>query len=404
MIDKNVLLGCIYIPPENAKYASNDAFNDIETEMSDLIEKTKSYVSLVGDLNAKTKLLSDIVILDSKLFEILDDIVDDDVLSYVYNYENLLQNDVPIKRYSTDISVPNNYGYKLIDFCKRNNLYIGNGRLPGKDFLVGEKSCKNVSLIDYILFSSHVFPLFKSFYVSEFNPLFSDVHSSLCFKFHAPVNNFTINSLDDSSNTPTHVPRWIPTKQNQFIESINNDVTMFTTIESLLNELDEKGQGQHTKNTINSVVSKVGELFKNSAKKVFGSEENRDAMRKASKKYKTQMNTKYKKLQHNCEQDLRNTTKPDRKKFWKILNRFRKREKNKNVDITIEQLYEYFRSLNKNDCEDDPDHLNESVHNLDNQVIIDILDCEITGEEICKAIQSLNNDKAPGDDEIVNEF
>ncbi|CAC5392713.1 unnamed protein product [Mytilus coruscus] len=182
--------------------------------MSDLIEKTNSYVSLVGDLNAKTKLLSDIVLPDSKLFEILDDIVDDDVLSYVYDYENFLQNDVPMKRYSTDISVPNNYGYKLSDFCKRNNLYTGNGRLPGKDFLVGEKTCKNVSLIDYILFSSHVFPLFKSFDVSidvydvsEFNPLFFDVHSSLCFKFHAPVNNFSINSLDDSSNTPTHVPK-----------------------------------------------------------------------------------------------------------------------------------------------------------------------------------------------------
>ncbi|CAG2249442.1 unnamed protein product [Mytilus edulis] len=46
---------------------------------------------------------------------------------------------------------------------------------------------------------------------------------------------------------------------------------MFTTIESLLDELDEQGQGQHTKNTINLVVNKVGELFKNSAKKVFGS-------------------------------------------------------------------------------------------------------------------------------------
>ncbi|CAG2244943.1 unnamed protein product [Mytilus edulis] len=157
MIDKNLLLGCIYIPPENTKYASNDAFNDIETEMSELIEKTNSYVSLVGDFNAKTKLLSDIVIPDSKLFEILDDIVDDDF---------------------------------------------------------------------YLMYDS---------------------------------------------NTPTHTPRWIPTKQKQFIESINNDVTMVTTIESLLDELDELGQGQHTKNTINLVVNKVGELFKNSAKKVFGS-------------------------------------------------------------------------------------------------------------------------------------
>ncbi|CAG2198547.1 SGLT4 [Mytilus edulis] len=119
---------------------------------------------------------------------------------------------------------------------------------------------------------------------------------------------------------------------------------MFTTIESLLDELDEQGQGQHTKNTINLVVNKVGELFKNSAKKVFGSNgrkrktntnkkfqiwfdnkcfetrkifhkarnrysfvknrENRDAMRKASKQYKNQMNASYNKFQHSSEEDF----------------------------------------------------------------------------------------------------
>ena len=140
--------------------------------MLNLTEKNNCYATLVGDFNAKTKLLNDIVIPDEALFEILDDIVDDDVLSYVNDYEVLIQNGVPLKRYSTDISVPNNYGYKFIDFCKKNNLYIGNGRLPGKDFMVGEKTCKNVSLIDYVLVSSHVFPLFKTFCASEFNSLF----------------------------------------------------------------------------------------------------------------------------------------------------------------------------------------------------------------------------------------
>jgi hypothetical protein len=34
--DKNVLLGNIYIPPENTKYSCLDAFNEIESEMFQL--------------------------------------------------------------------------------------------------------------------------------------------------------------------------------------------------------------------------------------------------------------------------------------------------------------------------------------------------------------------------------
>jgi hypothetical protein len=35
--------------------------------------------------------------------------------------------------------------------------------------------------------------------------------------------------------------------------------------------------------------------------------------------------------------------------FWKILNRFGKKGTDKNIKITIDQLYEYFKSLNENE-------------------------------------------------------
>jgi hypothetical protein len=31
--DKNLLLGCVYIPPENSKYASKEGFSEIEDEI-----------------------------------------------------------------------------------------------------------------------------------------------------------------------------------------------------------------------------------------------------------------------------------------------------------------------------------------------------------------------------------
>ena len=57
---------------------------------------------------------------------------------------------------SQDTGRPTNYGYKLLSLCKNNNLYIANGR-SGLDKGVGKLTCKNTSLIDYMLCSSNVF-------------------------------------------------------------------------------------------------------------------------------------------------------------------------------------------------------------------------------------------------------
>ena len=44
----------------------------------------------------------------------------------------------------------NNYGYRLLDFCKCNSLYILNGR-TGRDKGIGKCTSKEVSTIDYFL-------------------------------------------------------------------------------------------------------------------------------------------------------------------------------------------------------------------------------------------------------------
>ena len=44
------------------------------------------------------------------------------------------------------------------------------------------------------------------------------------------------------------------------------------------------------------------------------------------------------------------------------------------------------------------------MQSIDNQHITDILDREITEDEILSAVKDLCNGKAPGDDEVVNEY
>ena len=57
----------------------------------------------------------------------------------MYDYQNLILKGVSLIAKSDDLSPPNNYGYRLIGLSNRNNLYIGNSRLPGNDFMKGKK-------------------------------------------------------------------------------------------------------------------------------------------------------------------------------------------------------------------------------------------------------------------------
>jgi hypothetical protein len=45
------------------------------------------------------------------------------------DYENLENQDVPLSRVSQCSCQPNNYGFKLLNFCKKLNIYIANSRI-----------------------------------------------------------------------------------------------------------------------------------------------------------------------------------------------------------------------------------------------------------------------------------
>jgi hypothetical protein len=51
--DKKLLIGAVYIPPENSKYSRRDAFSLIELEMQELNYDEK-HVIFAGNFNART--------------------------------------------------------------------------------------------------------------------------------------------------------------------------------------------------------------------------------------------------------------------------------------------------------------------------------------------------------------
>ncbi|VDI07422.1 Hypothetical predicted protein [Mytilus galloprovincialis] len=337
--DKNLLMGCMYLPPENTKYTSNEAFTEVEIEMIELVNKYNDQPLIVGDLNAKTKLLDDVVIPDDSLFDILDDFEDDSFVSYLYDYQNLCDSNVSLKRCSEDSSVPNKYGYKLIDFCKRNNLYIGNSRLP-EDSSTDPKERINTPV-------DKICDLFKSTANRVFKP------------------------------------------KGRFYPSGTSNQLWFNK------QCRDKRKVFHKAKNCYS-------LNKN--------KENRDEMKKSGKVYRTEMSKSFESFQHALESDMRKLSKKDSGKFWKILKRFDRGGSDKDTQITIDQLYEYFKSLNKSDVPDDDIDFEDLANklknlqqlNLGNNYFHKVLDGRKLPESVIHLDLSVNKTDSFGRHRFVN--
>jgi len=79
------------------------------------------------------------------------------------------------------------------------------------------------------------------------------------------------------------------------------------------------------------------------------------------------MKQSYKNHQQKLENELRKTSMQNSKTFWKILNRFSKKGTDTNIKITIDQLYEYFKSLNENEeLNTDEINVDELLDSIDN--------------------------------------
>lgn len=114
-------MGCVYRLPacngmcvcstRKLKYASPDAFIEIEKEMIDL-SHNECTLALIGDLNAKTQCKDDFVEPDDTPIEALDLHMNDDIVKYLYNAQKLKQIGVPLQRSSQCKARTNNIGSK----------------------------------------------------------------------------------------------------------------------------------------------------------------------------------------------------------------------------------------------------------------------------------------------------
>ena len=431
----NILLGCIYIPPENSKYASPEAINEIDTEMN-CIAGDCSLISLIGDFNAKTGDLQDFTVKDEDLSQFLNVYDDVEFSQFMNDYDILKKNNIPLGRYSKCTSQPNTYGRKLIEFCKTNNLYIGNGRL-GEDLYTGKKTCKNSTLVDYFILSSNIFELVDEFEVKDFDPMLSDVHCLIHISLFSR-NTPKCENENVENNLSENFVKWKSDFESDYVELVSSNLY---EVENHIDELCIKDLCQ---NDIDEVVDKLCNVLVSSAKETFGNsvssklykknrnvkqkpwfnkkcEKNRKIFHKAkakynrvknaetrkslklkAKNYRKSLNLSYAKYKENFSNELRSASKYDSRKFWNILNKYSDSNRSKIPDVPLDEFYEFFKSINSYEEElevadvPDPDI-------VVNNSLFEQLNDSISEEEIRKVVKKLANHKASGFDKILNE-
>ena len=160
------------------------------------------YAILTGDLNARTSNLRDYTIVDNFITDLFD--IEQESLEFFDQQSKLLSYSVPLERSSQDKKTNNN-GFKLLDICKNNNLFIVNGRV-GKDKNLGKLTFRDTSLIDYVLSSVELFPFIHDFEVIELDPLFSDGHSLLSLTLNFPPWFVCTKLLPSFKKTIVYLP------------------------------------------------------------------------------------------------------------------------------------------------------------------------------------------------------
>lgn len=130
------------------------------------------------------------------------------------------------------------------------------------------------------------------------------------------------------------------------------------------------------------------------------SRSNYNNMKQAEARYKKTLDEKYKLYCKNLSKNINDMKSNNSKEFWRFLKNSKKKCQ-PNIDIS--KLYEFFKNLNTAPQYDDRDELPD-IDNPDLDRINNDLNSYITRDEIYNCIRKLKNDKACGEDHIVNEY
>ena len=167
----------------------------------------------------------------------------------------------PEKRATCDDKT-NTYGYKLLEFCQLNMLYIFNGRV-GRDRDVGLPTSKSNSVIDYAIGSPQLLACAKEFEVLVFDRLFSDIHAPIhvAFRMKQIRNAHSTLPMKRPVCNKDHIFSivWDNDKKDEFVNSVDR-----SELSGIMSVIDNNCD-------VNSICDKIARVFVTPAKQVFRS-------------------------------------------------------------------------------------------------------------------------------------
>ncbi|MEW8548255.1 MAG: reverse transcriptase family protein [Candidatus Thiodiazotropha sp.] len=420
-LDENLIIGVLYVPPENSDYFNDDELTLLETEITSFCN-THKYVTLTGDFNARTSEMRDYTENDDFLADMFD--FDTDTVEYFTVINKLVESNILKDRISMDKHTNNN-GYKLIDICKNHNLFILNGRID-KDRAIGNFTFRNASVIDYTIATADCFELFQEFEIIETDTIFSDGHSILSHSLIGRDSCCFLNSQYrfDRPKSGTSRPRWNVKHSDSFRSNIDR--------EQLNLVLDFLGSETPSKLSVNEATERIASVFSiasdktfpipgkfrvNSKRPWFGpvcksarkkyhlakkqynirkTPRNKELLNEHSRSYKRTMNNFIAKHRKLHEKKLRNLHSKNPKEYWKFINSLK--TQTKHTSPGLDEFCDFFKNLNSSEDED------TELPNLNFDINNEILNATITQDEILRCINNLNNGKTSGLDKILNEY
>ena len=423
---EDILCGIVYIPPEGSDYSAEYPYQEIEDELYSMDNRI-SNVLLLGDFNSRSRQLQDYIQADEFILKHFnsEDLTNEyeQEISYFESNKN-----VKLKRTNADTGI-NNYGYKLIDFCKTNNLFILNGRV-GVDGGMGSHTCKNTSTVDYFISSAQLVPYLNDLFVGEFCEMFSDVHCPVTLTLDFKLQ--CANKHNITSETPSpQLNLWQQDKAELFVNNLNIE-----KLNSLNETILQCQENKHiTQTDLDTLVENFNDIIFVNAETSFGykhsrkpctgdtnsthwfghrcsiarkkfhsarfqyklrkDSETKNNLSKASKAYKRTGRKFYTKHKRKTIKNIRQLKYSNPRKYWQLLNG----KKNTTVEASAESLFNFFKSANN-----DPNSNSNPTANIQhNENSNEYINGPFTEQEIIKVINKLKNNKASGIDLLLNE-
>ena len=429
---KDFLLGVVYISPIYSSYSKNVLVNQFRTWeilMEELaIFKSKYRVGLVGDFNARTGNLADVIVNDdNKYVDLPDDYIPD----------------VDIMKRNNCDTVFNSFWERLIELCRMSGIRIVNGRKIGDSS--GKKTChewNGSSTVDYMLADESIFQLIQTFKVGdEFNHLSDHCPFSATLNLNFNKNTSvvqqsvesapkkikwddkieTLFKLKMSSNSieeKINEMKAVKLDNNENIESVL--LTVNTTLKDAVGMNHNNLKSRNFRKKVNSEANKpwftkdLAILKKNLRKagdefvKSCRDDTLRQRFFKLKKQFKMEVKYRKRKFKQGLYDKLESLSNDNPKEYWELFDKMKDCHNRANNDSPIndkEWIDHYLKLLGPQKYDPEREKaVRDETSRLVEQPYFSDLDYVISINEVWDAGKYLKNNKAAGLDGIRNEM